>query len=295
MKPINKTFPSLRQMIFSGVTALVIGLLFAPSAFAAGGGSYPQIQRQEWSFAGFFGKYDKAQLQRGFGVYNEVCAACHGLKYLSYRNLMQKGGPEFSKAQALAIAKEATVIDGVDGNGDPLERPGKLSDNFVSPFANEAAARTANNGAYPPDLSLMAKARTYHRNVPWYTEPYYWFYDMATTYEEKGIDYIYALLTGYKTAPRGMTVGDGMYYNEYFPGHQIAMASPLTADAVEYADGTPTTLEQHAKDVTAFMAWASEPHLNARKDLGKRVMLYLVLLVILMYLAKRRVWSRAKH
>lgn len=284
-----------KKIMTSGISAVLIGLLFAPLAHAAGGGDMPPIKRQDWSFNGFFGKYDKAQLQRGFGVYNEVCAACHGLKYLSYRNLMEKGGPEFSKAEALAIAKEATVIDGVDANGDPVEREGKLSDRFVSPFKNKEAAQAANGGAYPPDFSLLAKARTFQRNVPWYTEPYYWFYDMATAYEEKGVDYIYALLMGYKTAPRGVKLNDGMHYNEYFPGHQIAMASPLTADAVEYTDGTPTTLEQHAKDVSAFMAWAAEPHLNARKDLGKRVMLYLILLTILMYLAKRQVWSRAKH
>jgi len=288
---------SALQKIFMGLGLAVMfsaGLTSTP-LFAAGGGEAPEIKRQNWSFGGFFGKYDKAQLQRGFGVYNEVCSSCHGLKLLSFRNLVQKGGPEFSKEQALAIARDATVIDGFDDSGEPKERPGKLSDRFVSPFKNEAAARAVNNGAYPPDFSVIAKARTYHRHVPWYSEPYYWVYDIATGYEEKGADYIYALLTGYKTPPRGMTMNQGMHYNDVFAGHQIAMAAPITDEAVEYADGTKATAEQHARDVTAFLAWASEPHLNARKDLGKRVMIYLVILALLLYLAKLSVWSRGKH
>ncbi len=281
--------------LISLLTAIIVGsVLFAGSALAAGGAG-PEVKRQEWSFGGFNGQYDKAQLQRGFGVYKEVCASCHGLKLLSYRNLVQKGGPEFSKEQALAIAKEATVIDGVDEDGEPKERPGKLSDRFQGPFKNETEARSANNGAYPPDFSVLAKARTIHRHVPWYTEPYWWAYDMVTAYEEKGSDYIYALLTGYGTAPKGEVMGDGMNYNKYFPGHQIAMANPLTDDAVEYTDGTATTAEQHAKDVTAFMAWASEPHLNARKNLGKRVQIYLLIFALLLFLAKKSVWARLKH
>ncbi|GJM01695.1 MAG: hypothetical protein DHS20C08_01960 [Rhodomicrobium sp.] len=269
--------------------------VFTGSAALAAGGEGPHIERQDWSYNGFFGKYNKAQLQRGFGIYKEVCSSCHGLKLLSYRNLVQKGGPEFSKEEALAIAKEATVSDGFDDSGDPKERPGKLSDRFQSPFSNDQMARSANNGALPPDLSVIAKARTYHRHVPWYTEPYYWLYDMATAYEEKGSDYLYALLTGYKDAPSDMTMGDGMHYNEVFPGHQIAMAAPLSSEMVDYEDGTKPTLEQHAKDITAFLAWASEPHLNARKDLGKRVMIYLAILALLLYLAKLSVWARVKH
>lgn len=292
MKIILKTATKLTSIL----AAAVIGsIIFSASAFSAGGEAGPEIKRQEWSFGGFNGQYDKAQLQRGFGVYKEVCAACHGMKLLSYRNLSQKGGPEFSKEQALAIAKEATVIDGVNSDGEPNERPGKLSDRFQGPFKNQAEARSANNGAFPPDFSVLAKARTIHRHVPWYTEPYWWGYDMATAYEEKGSDYIYALLTGYATAPKGVTLGDGMNYNKVFAGHQIAMASPLSEDAIEYADGTPTTLEQHAKDVTAFMAWASEPHLNARKNLGKRIQLYLLIFALLLFLAKKSVWSRLKH
>jgi len=284
----------LKCMSASISVLMVTSLLTVTPAQAAGGGG-PEIKRQVWSFNGFFGKYNKAQLQRGFGVYKEVCAACHGLKLLSYRNLVQVGGPEFSKEQALAIAKEATIIDGVDEDGEPKEREGKLSDRFASPFKNDTQARASNNGALPPDFSVIAKARTYHRHVPWYTEPYYWAYDMATGYEEKGVDYLYALLTGYKTPPRGMKLGDGMNYNEVFPGHQIAMAAPLSEDAVEYADGTPTSLNQHAKDVSAFLAWASEPHLNARKDLGKRVLIYLTILALLLFLAKRSLWARVKH
>lgn len=274
--------------------ALLSSSFVAGSALAAGGAG-PEVKRQEWSFSGFSGQYDKAQLQRGFGVYKEVCAACHGLKLLSYRNLVQKGGPEFSKEQALAIAKEATVVDGVNEDGEPNERPGKLSDRFQGPFKNEAEARSANNGAYPPDFSVLAKARTIHRHVPWYTEPYWWAYDMITAYEEKGADYIYALLTNYSTPPNGVVLGDGMNYNKYFPGHQIAMANPLTDDAVEYTDGTPTTAAQHAKDVTAFMVWAAEPHLNERKNMGKRVQIYLLIFALLLFLAKKSVWARQKH
>jgi len=285
----------LNLMSITLCALMVASLLHLTPAQAADGGNAPEVKQQDWSFSGFFGKYDKAQLQRGFGVYKEVCSACHGLKLLSYRNLAQKGGPEFSKEQALAIAKEAIVIDGVDEDGEPKEREGKLSDRFVSPFTNETQARASNNGALPPDFSVIAKARTYHRHIPWYTEPYYWVYDMATGYEEQGVDYLYALLTGYKTAPRGVKLGDGMSYNEVFPGHQIAMAAPLSEDAVEYQDGTPTTLKQHAKDVSAFLAWASEPHLNARKDLGKRVLIYLAILALLLFLAKRSLWSRVKH
>jgi len=293
---MNLSFTSPFKTTKLGFAAFVVSsLFFSPLAYAAGGGDAPDIKRQNWSFSGFFGKYDKAQLQRGFGVYNEVCSSCHGLKLLSYRNLAEKGGPEFSKEQALAIAQEATVIDGVDDEGEPKERSGKLSDHFVSPFKNEAAARSANNGAYPPDLSVMAKARTYHRHVPWYTEPYYWLYDIATGYEEKGVDYLYALLTGYKKPPRGLALNEGMSYNAVFPGHQIAMSAPLSDEAVEYADGTPTTIDQHARDVSAFLAWTAEPHLNARKDMGKRVMIYLVILALLLYLAKRSVWAREKH
>lgn len=281
-------------LAIAGLFTVCVGFS-ATNLKAASEGDAPEIKRQEWSFNGFFGKYDKAQLQRGFGVYKEVCSSCHGMKFLAYRNLTEKGGPEFSKEQALAIAKEATVVDGVDNDGEPKERPGKLSDRFVGPFKNDAAARSANNGALPPDLSVIAKARTFHRHVPWYTEPYYWVYDIVTGYEEKGADYIYALLTGYKTAPRGMKLNQGMSYNEVFAGHQIAMAAPLSEEVVEYADGSPQTVAQYSKDVTAFLYWAAEPHLNARKDLGKRVFVYLLILALLLYLAKRSVWSRVKH
>lgn len=288
---------SVTRGLYLGVMGLGLmsSLLIASPVLAEEMAGENEIHRQDWSFGGFFGKYNKAQLQRGFGVYNDVCSTCHGLRLLSYRNLAQKGGPEFSAEEALAIAKDATVIDGFDNAGEPLERPGKLSDRFQGPFKNSAEARAANGGALPPDFSVLAKARTFHRHVPWYTEPYYWAYDIVTAYEEKGVDYIYALLTGYKKAPADVTMIQGMNYNTAFPGHQIAMGAPLSDEAVEYADGTPMTMKQHALDVSAFMAWASEPHLNARKDLGKRVMLYLMILALLLYLAKRSVWARTKH
>ena len=278
------------------VLALTLAcLLTTIGAQAESGGTQAHIERQDWSFAGPFGKYDKAQLQRGFGVYQEVCSACHSLKLLSYRNLVQRGGPEFSAQQALAIAKEATVIDGFDDEGEPKEREGKLSDRFQSPYANDPAGRSANNGALPPDFSVIVKARTYHRHAAWYMEPAYWLYDIATTYEEKGADYIFALLQGYVDAPHSFKLGDGMNYNTVFAGNQIAMANPLSDEAVDYADGTKPTAEQHARDVVAFLAWASEPTLNERKSLGKRVIFYLLILALLLYLAKRSLWSRIEH
>ncbi len=292
---MNRIFLRRDFGLFKSLMASILLLTVSAMPVLAASEPGEEIERQEWSFAGFFGKYDKAQLQRGFGVYKDVCAACHGLKYLSYRNLAQPGGPEFSAEEALAVAKEATIVDGFNDDGDPFERPGKLSDRFKGPFDNDAQARSANNGALPPDLSVIVRARTIHRHVPWYTEPYYWAYDIVTSYEEKGADYLYALLTGYTEAPRGMVLNEGMNYNKYFPGNQIAMASPISDDAVEYADGTPTTQAQHAKDLTAFLAWASDPHLNERKDFGKRVLIYLLVLAALLYLAKRSVWGRVKH
>lgn len=226
---------------------------------------------QKWSFSGPFGIFDRGQLQRGYKVYKEVCSGCHGMRQLRFRNLGEAGGPEFSSEAVAALAAEAEVQDGPNGEGEMFDRAGKPSDAFVSPFPNENAARAANNGAYPPDLSLMAKARV------------------------GGPDYIFSLMTGYKDTPDGMKLAEGMNYNAAFPGHQIAMAAPLDAEVVDYTDGTAPTLENYSKDVAAFLMWAAEPKLEERHRLGFRFMIYLLILAGLLYLAKRKVWSKLEH
>jgi cytochrome c1 len=215
--------------------------------------------------------FDRGQLQRGYKVYKDVCAACHGMRLLHFRNLHESGGPEFSEEAVKALAGDVEVQDGPNDEGEMFARPGKPSDAFPSPFANDNAARAANNGALPPDLSVIAKAR------------------------EGGPDYIYALMTGYKDAPEGTKMSEDMNYNEAFPGHQIAMAAPLGEEVVEYTDGTAPTLENYAKDVAAFLMWAAETKLEERHKVGFRFMIYLVLLAGFLYLAKRRVWSGLKH
>ena len=253
------------------VTFVLIGFsVWAGPARAAE--EHDQVIRTEsWSFSGPFGVYDKAQLQRGFRVYKEICAACHGAKYLYYRNLSEEGGPEFSEDAAKSVAASVEIEDGPDDQGEMFQRPGRLSDALISPYRNDQEARAANNGAYPPDLSLMAKARPH------------------------GVDYLYSLLTGYTEAPSDFTMTEGMYYNSAFPGHQIAMPPPLFDDMIEYTDGTAATVDNYAKDVTAFMMWAAEPKLELRNRVGFRVLVYLAVLAGLLYVAKRRVWRRIAH
>ncbi|MBK9082327.1 MAG: cytochrome c1 [Rhizobiales bacterium] len=269
---------------------LAAGLLAAPmasTADAADAHAMPQPPRQSWSFGGPFGTYDRAQLQRGFKVYRNVCAACHSMKLVAFRNLSDPGGPEFSEAQVKALAAEYQIKDGPNDAGDMFERPGRPADRFPAPFANDNEARSANNGALPPDFSVLAKARTYSRGFPWFL------IDAAIQYQEHGVDYIVALLNGYKDeAPHGVTVLPGQYYNEYMPGHIISMAPPLSADVVEYEDGAPQTVEQYSKDVAAFMMWAAEPKLEDRKRTGAKVMLFLLVLTFLLYLTKRHLWDR---
>jgi len=192
--------------------------------------------KTDWSFKGIFGKFDRASLQRGYQVYTEVCAACHSMKYLSYRNLSEKGGPEFSIAQAKAIAATFEVVDGPNADGEMFTRPAKLSDKFVMPYENEKAAQAANGGAYPPDMSVLVKARG------------------------GGVDYIYSLLQGYEDAPSGITLDEGVHYNKYMYGNKIKMAAPLSDGIIEYGDGTTASVEQMSKDVTSFLMWAAEPH-----------------------------------
>lgn len=246
----------------------------------------PQPPRLKWSFAGPFGKYDQAQLQRGFKVYREVCSACHSLELLAFRNLADAGGPGFSVAQAAALASEYKIKD-INDKGEPIERDGRLADMFPLPFPNALAAAAANGGTAPPDFSTMAKARTYERGFPWFV------LDMFSQYQEQGPDYIAALLTGYKDAPKDFKLPPGGSYNEYFPGHVIAMPLPLQDGVVTFDDGSPATAAQYAKDVTAFLMWAAEPHMVARKRLGFQVMFFLIVFAGLMYFTKKKVWSAA--
>ena len=222
----------------------------------------------EWSFKGFFGKFDRASLQRGYQVYAEVCSACHSMKYLSYRNLAEAGGPEFSEEQAKVIASQYEVTDGPNNDGEMFTRPARLSDNFVGSFANEEEAKAANGGSYPPDMSVLVKAR------------------------KGGANYIYSVLLGYDDPPSDITLDDGVYYNTFISGNKIKMAKPLSESLVQYSDGTPATEEQMAKDVTTFLAWAAEPHLEARHKLGFRTVTYLIIITILVYFSMKKVWSR---
>ncbi len=277
------------------------------------------VERLSWSFGGLFGKYDQAQLKRGFQVYNEVCSACHSMKLLSYRNLMEAGGPEFTKEEVLALIADKEVPAGPNDDGEthgedgsPLMRKALLTDRFVSPYANDKAAMAANGGAMPPDLSVLAKARGIPHPADtsppssWYKAPIAgvmeygsWLFgtirDIATQYQEAGPDYIHSLLVSYaEEPPAGVDVGDKSF-NYVFPGNAISMAPPLSDESVEYTDGTKPTLDQHARDVSAFLMWAAEPHLNARKSLGLKVLIYLIILSLLMYAVKRTIWSGVKH
>ena len=227
-----------------------------------------KLLNPEWSFKGFFGKFDRASLQRGYQVYTEVCASCHSIKYLSYRNLSEPGGPEFSEEQAKAIAAQFEVSDGPNSDGDMFTRPAKLSDKFVMPYQNEQEAKTSNGGAYPPDFSVLVKARS------------------------GGANYIYSVLLGYEDPPIDITLDDGVYYNRYMYGNKIKMPKPLSNDLVIYSDGTSATEEQMAKDVVTFLTWAAEPHLEARYKLGFRAITYLIIITILIYFSMRRIWSR---
>jgi cytochrome c1 len=241
--------------------------------------------REKWSFSGPFGTYDRAQLQRGFKVYREVCQNCHSLSLLSFRNLAEAGGPSFTAAQAAAVAAEYKIKDGPNDAGDMFERPGRAADRFPAPFPNDNAARAANGGALPPDLSVMAKARGYERGFPWFV------IDVFTQYQEQGPDYLAALIKGYGQAPAGMTMPAGMSFNKYFPGHMIGMPPPVQDGQITYDDGTKATIDQYAKDVTAFMMWAAEPHMEARKRIGFQVFFFLIVFAGLLYFTKKKVWA----
>jgi ubiquinol-cytochrome c reductase cytochrome b/c1 subunit len=272
---------TMRRTIIAFALAGCFGAAGAP-AIAQDHGT-PAPPRVKWSFSGPFGKYDEGQLQRGFKVYKEVCAGCHSIQMVAFRNLADPGGPGFSAAQAAAVAAEYKIKD-LDDKGDPIERTGRTADTFPSPFANELAAKAA-HGVAPPDMSTLAKARTYERGFPWFV------FDMFTQYQEQGPDYIVALLKGYEEPPKDFQLPSGGNYNKYFPGHNIAMPNPLQDGQVTYDDGAPQTVDQYSKDVAAFLMWAAEPHLVQRKRLGFQVMIFLIVLAGLMYFTKKKVWS----
>ena len=283
------TLRSLRAVAAVAALAASTAIPASASDDAGGGGHGVAIARQTWAFGGFKGQYDKAQLQRGWQVYQDVCAACHGMKRLAFRNLVQPGGPEFPEesVKALAAGWANKIVDGPDDNGKMFERPALLSDPILGPYKNEKEARAAQNGALPPDLTLMAKARNIAYLGTWYAHPFAMLKDIASSYQEGGADYLYALLTGYDDPPKEFKVADGMSYNKAFSGHQIGMPPPL-------GSGKDSEL-QKARDVTAFMAWAADPTLNQRKRMGWTVLLYLLVTTVLLYIGKRRIWANVKH
>jgi cytochrome c1 len=244
------------------VLAAAAALSLTTSAQAAEEG--PPLMHQQWSFQGVFGKFDRMQLQRGLQVYREVCASCHSLKYIAFRNLTDLGYSE-EQAKALALEYEYPAID---DEGSDTTRKGTAADHFPNPYPNEKFARASNNGALPPDLSLITKARA------------------------GGPDYIYSLLLGYEDPPANFQLLEGLSYNKYFSGNQIGMPKQINEDQVTYADGTKASEQQIAQDVTAFLHWAAEPKLEARHSTGFRVMIYVVIFTILAYFLKKRIWAR---
>jgi ubiquinol-cytochrome c reductase cytochrome b/c1 subunit len=272
----------------SAVVVLALaGALFAGSAQNARAEEQEVPPSQKWSFAGPTGVYDRGALQRGLKVYKEVCSNCHGLSYIAFRNLADPGGPGYSTAQAAAFASEYKIKDGPNDQGDMFERPGRPADYFPSPFPNDQAARAANGGGLPPDLSLITKARSYERGFPRFI------FDFFSMFQEQGANYVNAILQGFEKTPAGVTLPEGTYYNKYFPGHAIKMPQPLSNGQVTYDDGSPATLEQYSKDVTTFLMWAAEPHMEARKRLGLQVFIFLIILSVLLYFTKKKVWADA--
>ena len=246
----------------------IITIIFCFLSFSTfSGGPAIKGETVDWGFNGPFGKFDKSSLQRGLQVYTEVCSSCHSLKYIAYRNLSDLG---YNKAEIKAFASSFSVIDGPDDDGEMFERPGMPADHFVSPYPNMNAARAANGGAYPPDLSLMTKARV------------------------GGANYLYSLIVGYKEPPADINIREGLYYNKYYSGNLIAMPQPLYGDDVTYADGTEATIEQMAADVTEFLAWSAEPEMEVRKRTGIAAVTFLLIMSILSYLAKQQIWANVK-
>jgi ubiquinol-cytochrome c reductase cytochrome c1 subunit len=251
-------------MIRHTLAAAVLGGLMLTPAIARAADENQQLPRQQWSFDGVFGTYDRASAQRGFQVYKEVCSVCHPVKHLHIRDLADIG---YNEDEVKAIAAGYQVTDGPNDEGQMYQRPGRPSDPIPEPFPNDQAARAANNGALPPDQSLIVKARV------------------------GGPDYVYGILTGYKEPPAGFKMLEGMNYNEFFAGHQIAMPPPLSDNAVTFADGTPATVPQMAHDVVTFLTWAAEPNLDDRHRTGLKVTLFLVVAAGVFYAAKRKIWA----
>lgn len=245
------------------LTITILLTLSSAAALAAGDAKHPK--HVHWSFDGITGKVDRVSAQRGFQVYREVCASCHSLKRIAFRNLKEIG---FSEAEVKQIASEYSVIDGPDDAGDMFERAGRASDRIPGPYPNVKAAQAANGGAYPPDLSLITKARM------------------------NGPNYVYSLLTGYEPAPQGVEVPPGQYYNPYFSGGKLAMAPPLSEGIVTYQDGTEATVDQMSRDVVNFLQWTAEPEMEHRKQMGIKVVLFLAVFTILFWIAKKRIWAR---
>lgn len=262
--------------------ALVFGVTLALPVMAAQPSETHAVpERQSWTFAGPFGKFDPEQLQRGFKVYHDVCSNCHSLKLVAFRDLADPDGPDFSEAQVKALAATYKIEDGPNGAGEMFTRPGRPSDHFPWVFANPEAAKAA-LGAVPPDMSLLAKARSYPRPFPLFI------FDAFTQYQEQGPDYIVAILNGF-------THPNDPHWNLYFPGHKIAMPKPLSDGQVKYTDGAPETLKQYSRDVAAFLYWAAEPKLDERKQMGFRVIIFLVVFAGLLYFTKRRIWEGIEH
>ena len=274
------------------LAAFGLSLLAAPALAAT---TRKEPQDIHWSFEGPMGRFDQAQLQRGYKVYREVCSACHAMNLMYFRNLGQKGGPFYDpkyknpneNPYVKSLAHDIMVSDIDTDTGDAVKRPATPADKFPSPFANEYAARASNGGALPPDLSVMAKAR------------------------EGGPAYVYSILTGFTAAPAGLTVPAGKYYNPWFPGDltsswhgaadkvpeggAIGMPPPLTPGKVTFDDGTPSTVANEARDVSAFLAWAAEPKMEERKQFGLGAMIYLILFAGLLYASYRRIWRNVAH
>ncbi|MFN3076221.1 MAG: cytochrome c1 [Alphaproteobacteria bacterium] len=258
----------MRRFLITSLTAAAFAVVAAGLSPVASANEGVELEKQPWSWLSVFGTYDQAALKRGFQVYREVCASCHSLRLVSYRNLSSPTGPGLTEDEVKAIAAEKEVQDGPNDAGDMFTRRARPSDRFAKPFANDNAARVANNGALPPDLSLINKAR------------------------KGGPDYIYSLLMGYKDAPAGVTVNPGMFYNTVFPGHQIGMPPPVAEGSVTFTDGTKSSPEEISKAVVAFLNWAAEPEMAERHSMGIKVLGFLFVLTILFYALKRQIWAK---
>ena len=289
---IEKRVLPMRSMGFGMIALAALALATPSSALASEGAKHEERPRHfSWSFAGFSGHYDQAQLRRGFKIYREVCSSCHSIKLLAFRNLGEPGGPAFPAEEVAQIAASYKIKDGPNASGDMFERPGRPSDRFPPPFANEQAARAALGGGYPPDMSVLAKARGYSRGFPAFMLDGL----PGLVYQEAGVDYIASLLQGYENAPKDVTLTDGQYYNIYMPGRRLGMIPPLSDGAVTYDDKTPQTVEQYAQDVAAFLMWSAEPHLDQRKSIGRGVVGFLIVFAGLLYFVKRRIWASVHH